>query len=178
MSTDDWTTVPSGATTTDPPLGCILPQSHPFLEHYLGVYCSGSPSTGVWNSVTGSTNGWIAVSYDLSAYAGQQIQVAISYVTDARVGGTGVFVDDTHVVIDAADDADGFEGATSTWSIAGPPAGSAPNAGNWAIGSNLLHLNAGTATADTLLLGFGFEHLANDAARANLMTRALNGLLG
>ena len=87
-------------------------------------------------------------------------------------------MDDTRIVVDGvATAADGFEGATSTWTVGGPPAGSAPNAGNWQIGEQLVNFYAGTSTADTLLLGFGLEQLATDAEREELVESALGGLL-
>ena len=98
-------------------------------------------------------------------------------MTDPNTGGVGAFVDDTHVIVDGVDSADGFEGATSTWTVGGPPAGSAPNAGNWQLLEKLVNAFAGTSTEDTLLLGFGLEQSSSDAERNELVQRALNGLL-
>ena len=100
-------------------------------------------------------------------------------MTDPGTGGIGAFVDDTRIVVDGAvASADGFEGATSTWTVAGSPTGSPPNTGNWQIGGKLINLFAGTSTEDTLLLGVGLEQFATDAARVELMSKALNGLIG
>ncbi|MGR3765437.1 immune inhibitor A domain-containing protein [Rossellomorea sp. NS-SX7] len=52
------------------------------------------------NGITGSSNGWIDASFDLSAYAGQEVEVAIEYVTDAAVSNPGFFADDLSVVVD------------------------------------------------------------------------------
>ena len=153
---------------------------HPFLTHYLGgADCTAPGSTGTWNSITGSTGGWQQVAYDLSAYAGHQVEVSISYVTDPSTGVVGAFVDDTKIVINGSvTSADGFEGASSTWTIGGPPAGSPPNEGNWQIGTaDLLNVNAGTSTKDTLLLGFGLEHLSTNAERTALIKKAVDGLI-
>ena len=181
---DDWTTLPEagGLTSTDSPEECaddssFLLNLHPFLTTYLGTDCNGAGATGEWNAILESTPGWTDVSYDLSGFAGSQVEVSISYVTDPASGGVGVFVDDTHVVIDGNDDADGFEGATSAWTPGGPPAGSPPNSGDWQIGEVLLQSFAGTSTEDTLLLGFGLEHLSTDEERADLLDRALSGLI-
>jgi hypothetical protein len=38
--------------------------------------------------------------------------------------------------------------------------------------------HAGTATDDTLLLGFGLEQLATDGDRQTLLRQALGGLIG
>ena len=181
---DDWTTLPdlNGGTQTDPPAECVadgfLLNAHPFLRHYLGgADCTGPGTSGTWNSFTGSTGGWQDAAFDLTGFAGGQVEIAISYVTDPATGGVGAFVDDTHVVVDGVDSADGFEGATSTWTVGGPPAGSAPNQGDWAISEKLVNAFAGTSTEDTLLLGFGLEQLSTDAERADLVERALGSLL-
>ncbi|WP_437176722.1 immune inhibitor A domain-containing protein [Rossellomorea aquimaris] len=63
------------------------------------------------NGITGSSNGWIDASFDLSAYAGQEVEVAIEYVTDAAVSNPGFYADDLSVVVDGQevlfDDAEG-----------------------------------------------------------------------
>jgi hypothetical protein len=182
---DNWVTLPDitpGRTTETPPAECtgngFLLQMHPFLRHYLdGQDCT----TGPWHGYTSGVfpNGWQQAAVDLSSFAGQQVEVSISYVTDPATGGIGAFVDDTEVVVNGAvTEADGFEGATSTWSIGGPPQGSAPNSGNWRIDEQLVNEWAGTATEDTLLLGFGLEQLATDGHRNELVQRALDNLLG
>ncbi|MGH2792510.1 MAG: zinc carboxypeptidase, partial [Actinomycetota bacterium] len=182
----NWTTLPdlNGGTQTDPPAECaeggFLLQMHPFLEHYLGgPDCTAPGTSGTWNSFTSgsTTGGWHEAAVDLSGFAGDEVEVAISYVTDPNTGGVGAFVDDTHVIVDGVDSADGFEGATSTWTVGGPPAGSAPNAGNWQISEKLVNAFAGTTTEDSLLLGFGLEQLSTDAERADLVERALDGLI-
>jgi Immune inhibitor A peptidase M6 len=180
---DDWTTLPEtgGATSTTPPAECepggFLLELHPFLSRYLG----GADCTeGEWHSITGSTGGWQDLTYDLSAFRGGQVEVSITYVTDPAVAGIGAFVDDTRISVDGAEVpalADGFEGQTSAWSATGPPEGSPPNSGNWEIGERLINLFAGTSTADTLLLGFGLEQLATGDERADLIGRALGGLI-
>lgn len=181
---DDWTTLPElgGLTSTASPTECADASSfllalHPFLTTYLGTDCNGAGATGEWHAILDSTSGWTDVSYDLSGYAGSQVELSITYVTDPGTGGVGTFVDDTRVVIDGAVDADGFEGATSVWTPGGAPAGSPPNAGDWQIGGVLFQSYAATSTEDTLLLGFGLEQLATDDARSDLLRRALGGLL-
>jgi len=181
---DNWTTLPAvgGGTTTTPPAECtdegFLLAMHPFLRHYLGgADCSAPGTSGTWNAFTGSTGGWRQVAVDLSGFLGDQVELSISYVTDPASGGVGAFVDDTRVVVDGVESADGFEGATSTWTVGGPPAGSPPNSGNWQFAEQLVNFYAGTSTEDSLLLGFGLEQLATDGERAELMDSALEGLL-
>jgi Zinc carboxypeptidase/Immune inhibitor A peptidase M6 len=183
---DNWTTLAdlNGGTNTGRPAECSDPgfllQIHPFLRHYFsGPDCSGTGSSGTWNRFTASTGGWDQVAFNLAPYVGGQVELSITYVTDPASGGVGAFVDDTRIVINnAVTQADGFEGATSTWTVSPQPAGSPPNSGNWQIGERLLNFYAGTSSEDTLLLGFGLEHLSTDAERADLVRRALGGLLG
>ncbi|WP_421380728.1 immune inhibitor A domain-containing protein [Bacillus salacetis] len=63
------------------------------------------------NGITGSSDGWIDASFDLSAYAGQEVEVAIEYVTDTAVANPGLYADDLSIVVDGeevlVDDAEG-----------------------------------------------------------------------
>ena len=139
---DDWTTLPDlgGATTSDVPAECeagFLLEEHPNLLHYLTL---GRPvprrsgTTGTWNSFTGSSGGWVPVAFDLSAYAGQQVELVVSYVTDPFTGGTGVMLDDTAWSSAAgATEAEGFEAGLGAWAVLGAPAGSPGNAGDWEL---------------------------------------------
>ena len=160
----------------------FLLDEHPFLRHYLRdrhravhadrherrvelVHRRDRPAGRRWP-------------FDLSAYAGKQVEVSISYVTDPFTGGVGAFVDDTRITTSGGViDAEGFETGLGVWSVGGPPAGSPPNSGNWEIGPRLVNFYAGTSTEDTLLLGFGIEQLATEAERADLVEQALDGLI-
>ncbi len=164
---DDWTTLPEagGLTTTAVPDECevgYLLESHPFLLHYLtpGDPCTGTGTTGSWNAMTGSSDGWQDASFDLSAYAGQQVEVSISFVTDPAFAGTGVFIDDTRLVVDGAVvDSEGFETGLGPWTIADPPAGSSPGTGRFVRSTSLF--SPAVQTPDTVLLGFGVEQVAS-----------------
>jgi Zinc carboxypeptidase/Immune inhibitor A peptidase M6 len=183
---DDWTTLPTApgsdvSTSTAPPAQCqpggFLLDLHQFLGHYFsGPGCSQPGTSGVWNSFTGATDGWQEVAFDLSGYLGEQVELSISYVTDDVTGGVGAFVDDTSVVVDDVESADGFEGATSDWAPVAPPAGSPANSARWRIGEQV-DVFGGTSTEDTLLLGFGLEQLETHAQRVDLVDRALGGLI-
>ena len=90
---DDWTTLPEqgGLTSTDVPAECeadFLLEEHAFLKHYLtpGTPCGATGTSGTWNAMTGSSDGWKDASFDLSAYAGKQVEVFVSYVTDPGFG--------------------------------------------------------------------------------------------
>ena len=126
--------------------------------------------------MTGSSDGWQTVNFDLSAYAGQQVEVSISYVTDPATGGVGVVVDDTALVVGGQPtQVEGFETGLGAWSAAEPPAGS-PNIGaNFTRSQGLLA--AAVTTEDSVLLGFGLEQVS-DAERVAVVRRAMQHLLG
>ena len=85
------------------------------------------PGTGtdptVNNGITGDTAGaWKPMSFDLSAYAGKQIQLRVRYQTDGGVQGNsakypaGIFLDDISV---AGGPTDGAETSPNGWTLAG-----------------------------------------------------------
>ena len=83
---DDWTTLPDLNGGPRPTAGRVhgpgfLLALHPFLRT-TSAAPTARRGTPTWNSFTGSTGGWQQVAFDLSAYAGQQVEVSISYVTD------------------------------------------------------------------------------------------------
>jgi hypothetical protein len=178
VGADDWTTLPElgGLSSTDPPTECeadFLLDEHPFLLHYLtpGNPCATTGTTGSWNAMTASSGGWQDTSFDLSAYAGTQVEVSISYVSDPGTGGTGAFVDDTRLVVGGSVvEAEGFETDLGVWSLPGPPPGSSPDTGIFQRSQTLF--SAAVATSDTVLLGFGVEQLASPADRAEVLGQA------
>jgi hypothetical protein len=181
MGQDDWTTLPEagGLTSTDPPAECeagFLLDEHPFLLHYLtpGDPCTNRGTTGAWNAMTGSSDGWQDTAFDLSAYAGKQVEVSISYVTDPATGGTGAFVDDTRLDIGGTVTSEGFETGLGPWTIAGPPPGSSPGTGDFVRSQNLF--SPAIRTADTVLLGFGVEQVGTVAERAALLKKAFGSV--
>jgi len=183
--TENWTTLPErgGATSTTPPTECeanFLLEMHPFLTHYLtpGDPCGSTGTTGSWNAITGDSGGWQDVAFDLSAYAGQSVDLKISYVTDPGSGGLGVFVDDTRLTTtDGVVDADGFETDPSLWTVEGAPAGSPANQGDFTISTVLVEVAASVTTEDSVLLGYGIEHLATPAEQADVLGRIMAYLL-
>ncbi len=168
---DDWTTLPEagGASDSDVPAECnegFLIDEHPWLTHYLtpgtpgseGTPCAATGSTGSWNRLTGSSEGWQDYSFDLSAYAGRQVEVILSYVTDPASGGNGVFIDDTRLEVGGAVvEAEGFETGLGPWSTPGPPAGS-PQSGDFE--RSQVAFGSSVTTEDSVLLGFGIEQIA------------------
>jgi immune inhibitor InhA-like protein len=181
VGTDNWTTLPDtgGLTTTDTGFACpsFGFDPHPFLAHYWGADCGPQGTTGTWNAVSGSSDGWKDFDADLSGYAGQRVEISISDASDRFADGFGVFLDDVHVDVDAATTAQtSFETDLGGWTVAGPPPGSAANRTDWTRSLQAYDFGAATATADTLYLGFGLEKLsASD--RNDLMARAIRHLL-
>lgn len=182
---DDWTTLPEtgGATSTAVPAECgagYLIQAHPALKRYLTLGdggCTPTGTSGSWNSFTGASDGWQQVEFDLSAYAGKTVEVSIGYITDPGSGGRGVLVDNTSVVIGGTTgQAEGFETSLGAWSTPGPPAGSPAVVKDWGRSGELFKTYGAVTTGDTVLLGFGLEHVTAAADRTALLRKALAAL--
>ena len=141
---DDWTTLPdlNGHNSQDTGFSCPFWLGlHPFLAHYQtdngDGTCSPAGSSGDWWGATGASDGYEEWALDLSAYAGSDVEVSISYASDDIVQLPGLFVDDVVVSTGEGstsfeDDGDVFDG----WSVPGPPEGSAPNPNDWIAGSS------------------------------------------
>ncbi|MEV7544294.1 M14 family zinc carboxypeptidase [Streptomyces sp. NPDC089915] len=184
---EDWTTLPdvNGSSSATVPAECgagFLINDHPFLRHYLtldGGGCSPSGTSGAWNSFTGSSDGWKQVSFDLSPYAGKTVEVSLSYITDPGSGGRGVFADEARVSVGGSDQAvEGFETSLGAWTAQGAPAGSPDVPGDWSRTGELFKSFAAVTTRDTVLFGFGLEHLPAATDRALLLGKALRALNG
>ncbi|MDQ0602705.1 hypothetical protein QF037_007050 [Streptomyces canus] len=182
---DDWTTLPdkNGKTSTTVPAECdagYFIAAHPALKRYLTLGdggCTASGTSGQWNSFTGASAGWQAVSFDLSAYAGKRVEVSLSYITDPGSGGRGVLADNTSVVIGGnAVETEGFETSLGAWSVPGPPAGSPAVVKDWGRSGELFKTYGAVTTDDTVLLGFGLEHVTAAADRTTLLGKALAAL--
>jgi hypothetical protein len=182
---DDWTTLPEagGATGTTVPADCeagFYVGEHPWLSHYLTVAASGCTATGSsgsWNALTGSSGGWKQLEFDLSAYAGKSVEVSIGYVSDPAFGGHGVLADETSLVVGGtATGTEGFETSLGAWKASGPPAGSPAVRKDWARTGALFQSYGAVSTDDTVLLGFGLEHITAAADRKALIGKALDSL--
>lgn len=180
---DDWTTLPdvNGATTRDTGDSCTSgwKSLHPQVEHYqtqnADGTCTATGTTGEWHSFSGNSGGWHEWLSDLSRYAGTQVEVSISYVTDWGTQGLGVFVDDATVLDEATHD---FESGLGAWTVPGAPEGSAPNPNDWVASGTVFEEGAAVSTADTHFFGFGLEGVSGPTERAALLGRALDDLLG
>jgi hypothetical protein len=181
VGADDWTTLPdaNGHTTTETGDSCPegIATLHPFLAHYQGADCTPTGTTGTWNAASGSSSGWQEWDVDLSAYAGKQVELSITYMSDWSTQGLGVFLDEVSVQGAGAAQTTGFEADLGGWTVAGPPAGSAPNSSDFARSQQAFDDGAVVTTKDTVYLGFGLEGLA-PAARDDLTRRALRHLTG
>jgi Zinc carboxypeptidase/Immune inhibitor A peptidase M6 len=185
VGTDDWTTLPDANGHTAQGTGDSCPEGwahgdeaiHPFLAHYQGEDCSPTGTTGDWHAATGSSQGWVEWSVDLSAYAGQQVEVSISYVSDWATQGIGVFLDDVTVTLDGTAETTGFETDLGGWTVAGPPEGSIDNSNDWLRTQLGFEEGAVVVTDDTVYAGFGLEGLP-PAERNDFVARAMDYLLG
>jgi FAD binding domain len=112
---------------------------------------------------------------DLSAYAGESVEISIAYASDWSVQGIGVFVDDITLPDGTGTS---FETGLDGWAIAGSPEGSAPNINNF-IRTDASGFRVGNAisTPHSLLLGFGLEGVSTEAELNAVMGRALDHLL-
>ncbi|MEU8613978.1 M14 family zinc carboxypeptidase [Actinoplanes sp. NPDC048791] len=180
VGTDDWTTLPDagGLTTTETGDSCQsgIETIHPFLTHYQGEGCTSTGTTGTWNAATGTSSGWKQFDADLSAYAGKQVELSISYMSDWGTQGLGVFLDDVRVEVGGAvAQQTSFETDLGGWTVAGPPPGSGRNSTDWARSQLAFDSGAAVTTADSVFLGFGLEGLPEDK-RVDLVRRALRHL--
>lgn len=185
---NDWTTLPdaNGHTTQATGDSCNEENSggwrtlHPQFDHYQTQTgpstCDPTGSTGAWHAASGNSSGWQQWSVDLSAYAGQSVEVSIAYASDWATQGIGVFLDDI-VLPDGT--ATSFETDLGGWEITGPPDGSGANANDF-IRTDASGFPVGNtiATPHSLLVGFGFEGISTPTDRNAVMGRALDWLLG
>ena len=199
---DDWTTLPdrNGHTSSDlsNDLSCTGGWSnpadaanvlHPFLTHYQTFdpatgQCSPTGTSGAWNAANGSSSGWQQWDIDLSSFAGSDVEISITSVSDWGFQQfPGVFLDDVAVstgpgTTSFEDDGDPTDG----WTVAGAPADEAGiegvNRNDWVRRAGLgIKEGAVVATSDTLYMGFGFEGISDVATRNEVMARAIDYLL-
>lgn len=136
---DDWTTLQDANGHTSAATGSSCPgwhEIHPFLTHYQtdpgSGPCTPSGTSGQWWAASGTSDGWEQWAVDLSAYAGRDVELAISYASGRVMQGAGVFVDD--IAVSTGEGSTSFEADGDTldgWRAAGAPAGSMENANDW-----------------------------------------------
>ena len=179
-ATGTWSTAPDQNGHTSDDTGESCPEGwfelHPWLERYQGADCSGAG----WNASSGRSNGWEEWIIDLDGFAGQEIEVFISYASDWAVQGLGTFIDSIQMPGEAVESFETDEGA---WSVVGPPAGSDPNPNNFIrtedVGFEegaIVSLTPTTADFVTLFFGFGFEGITGASSRQEIMDASLTFL--
>ncbi|HEY9376426.1 MAG TPA: M1 family aminopeptidase [Jiangellaceae bacterium] len=138
---DDWTTLEDLNGHTSQDTGFVCPYwfgLHPFLEHYQTASgddtCRPTGTTGEWWAASGASDGYEQWTVDLSAYAGTDVEVSITYASDDVIQFTGVFVDD--IVVSTGEGSTSFEDDGDTfdgWTVPGAPEGSEPNPNDWIV---------------------------------------------
>jgi hypothetical protein len=184
---DDWTTLPDANGNTTQETGDSCPEGwrelHPHLDHYQTLsedaegnpVCSPTGSTGEWNAASGNSSGWQEWSIDLSAWAGENVEVSIAYASDWAVQNLGVFIDDVTLPDGTSTS---FEDGLGGWTVTGPPEGSGPNANNWIVtDASGFPVGASITTPNSILMGFGFEGISTQEERDAVMGRVLEQLL-
>jgi len=182
VGSDQWTTLPdtNGHTSDLTGESCAAGwvEIHPFVEHYQGADCSATGSTGSWNASTGSSGGWQEWNVDLLAYAGKQVELSITYITDWGTQGLGVFVDDAKVVVDGQTVHEtSFEAGLDGWTTPEAPEGSRQT-NTWLRTQKVFDEGSATVTEDTVFTGFGAEGLTTQAMRNEFVAKAMEHLLG
>ncbi len=80
----------------------------------------GSTWERLGDGITGASDGWTDQSFDLSAYAGQNVKFRFNYVTDPAVHGKGAFIDDISLTVDGDEQwSDNVEAGEDGWSADG-----------------------------------------------------------
>jgi hypothetical protein len=190
---DDWTTLPdaNGHTSNDVGASCDINWDtlHPFLAHYQtntskdqaagAEDCAPTGTTGAWNGATGNSGGYEDWKIDLSAYAGTEVELSISYVQDFAVSGLGVFVEDAQVTKDgAAAESTSFEDGLGGFTAGPPPAGSQEGTQReWTSRTAVGFIDGpGVQTPRSVTWGFGLEGVRGAATRSALMAGAMTHL--
>ncbi len=174
---DIWTTLPetSGATTQNTGSSCTsgwVDQIHPFLGNYMDAACSPTGTTGEWHALEGSSSGFKALAFDLSAYASETVELYISYASDWGTQGLGVFVDDVKLGNAAAED---FEAGYGDWQPTAPEG--TFNINNWERQVGEGFADGPVLRSDnSVYLGFGLEGVDGFDNRVELMKRSLEYL--
>jgi hypothetical protein len=178
VGTDTWTTLPDlgGLTQTGTGDSCAsgwVDDIHPFLAHYMDEGCNPTGTTGEWHAITANSGGWQQVQIDLSAYAGKDVELYISYASDWGTQNLGVFLDDIELSGYPLED---FEVDYGMWQPSAPPPGS-PESNNW-LRRESFGLPEGSVirTPNTVYMGFGFEAIDNADDRNAVMDRVMKYL--
>ncbi len=198
---DDWTTLPdaNGHTSDDLsndqacPSGWSYPGGssqmiHPFLQHYQTRHpdgtCSSTGTSGTWNAGNGGSGGWQQWSVDLAPYAGSQVEVSITVLSDWGLQlFPGVFIDD--IEVSTGEGSTSFEedgNPMDGWTVPGAPQDvegiEGANANDWTRRGGLgIVEGAAITTPDSVYLGWGFEGISGASTRNDVMGGIVDYLL-
>lgn len=194
VGSDAWTTLPdaNGHSAPDQGLQCAdlgrfgafeqnydrFPRLVRYMTRNADGGCDPAGTSGEWNAASGASDGWELWSIDLSAYAGAEVELSISYLS-SRLIFPGVFLDDIAL---STGETTGFETDLGGWSVSGQDRADtgAVHEANFRLAREADYPNRTSpivVTFDTILLGFGLEGVADVATRDTLMTRAMGYLL-
>ncbi len=189
---EDWTTLPdtNGHNNQADALSCWSAtwfDFFPQIAHYMTPDdttpsgCRPDGTSGAWWAATGGSEGWEEWSIDLSAYAGKQVELYVTYLSSVRAV-TGVFLDDMRVEVDGATlDLADFETDLGAWEVSGLPVvvegePTEPEAQFVLAGADVfpeLEGNAILSTEHSVLMGFGLEAVADEDQREELLRATL-----
>ncbi|HKE13364.1 MAG TPA: M1 family metallopeptidase [Kofleriaceae bacterium] len=159
VGSDAWTTLPDLDGFAQQSVGlCFLPFFHPFVLHYLTPNPDGDPQepclpsglTGDWWAASGKSQGWELWRVDLSRYAGEDVEVSLTYASDNVVQEFGVVIDD--IATATGEGTTSFEdGDTGGWQVPGAPPPSTVNQNDWTVaGVGALPRSVGEIARKTL----------------------------
>lgn len=174
---DQWTTLPdmNGLTTQTTGESCAsgwVEGLHPHLANYMDSACQPSGVSGEWHAFSGNSGGWRQVEMDLSAYAGQTVELYIAYASDWGTQNLGIFVDDIQLGGQPIQD---FETDMLPFEATIPPDAVAAN--NWErIAGTGFPEGPAIRTSDSVYLGFGFEAVDTAQNREMIMDRIMSYL--
>jgi hypothetical protein len=149
---NDWTTLPDLNGHTSQAFGAcpFITDVNPFLLHYLTpvLVDAGDPTTpdddeyscdptgtsGTWNAISGTGDGWETWTVQLADAGGlaRQVELSIAYASDFGVQGQGVVLD--QIVVSTGVGSTGFEADGNTldgWTTPPAPDPNQPNQNTW-----------------------------------------------
>ena len=181
--TPTWTTLPdmNGHTTQEAALSCWSTQwfglsdrfPH-YMQRNVDGDCEPIGTTGEWHAATGGSEGWEEWKIDLSAYAGQEIELSISYFS-SRTAFTGIFLDD--VTLSTGETTSFEDGDLGGWTLTGLPVNGEEHSQDWYLSTDAdLTASGGpiVATEDSIIFGFGFEGISDGDTRMDVLMRVLD----
>ena len=181
---DNWTTLPDANGGRRQPAGRVHGQGLPARVASVPAPLPGRPATaaaagtsGGWNSFTGSSQGWKPVKIDLRPTRASRSSWR-SATSPTRGGAASARSSTTRSSTSAArrGRADGFEGATSGWTVGRAARGQPAEPRRLRDRRRRAGVVRRHGDRRHALLGFGLEQVAAPADRTKLVKQALSGL--